>query len=38
VALRSHDYDEAANQMLDSLWARQTPERAKRMADKMRAI
>jgi len=38
VALRSHDYVEAANQMLDSLWARQTPERANRMADKMRAI
>lgn len=29
-------YDLAANAMLQSLWAKQTPERAKRMAEQMR--
>tara|TARA_R110000823_G_scaffold245948_4_gene370054 strand:+ start:282 stop:671 length:390 start_codon:yes stop_codon:yes gene_type:complete len=37
-ALRRRDYNEAANQMLDSLWAKQTPARANRMADMMRKL
>ena len=32
------DYCEAADEMLDSRWARQTPGRARRLADRMRAI
>lgn len=35
-ALRDHDYDEAANQMLDSKWAKQVGQRAVTLADKMR--
>lgn len=38
LALRKSDYVEASNQMLDSLWATQTPERANRLADAMRAM
>jgi lysozyme len=30
------EYDKAAERMLESLWAKQTPERAKRMSDQMR--
>ena len=37
-ALRLGFYDEAAHQMLDSLWAKQTPARANRMADMMRKL
>ena len=37
-ALRIKDYNEAANQMLDSKWAKQTPQRANRLADRMRGI
>lgn len=29
-------YEKAATQMLDSLWARQTPERAQRLSDQMK--
>jgi len=29
-------YEKAASQMLDSLWATQTPERAKRLSDQMK--
>lgn len=33
AAMERKDYDTAAVEMLDSLWARQTPHRAKRQAD-----
>lgn len=36
AALKAEDYDEAAAQMLDSRWAVQTPNRAKKLAQKMR--
>lgn len=36
AALETGDYNEAANQALDSLWASQTPARAKRHADVIR--
>ena len=36
-ALDSEDYGEASFQMLDSLWAKQTPARAGKLAGKMRA-
>lgn len=32
------DYDMAANEMLDSRWAKQTPARAKEMSDHMRSL
>jgi lysozyme len=35
-ALHKGDYEEAANEMLASLWARQVGERAKRLATQMR--
>ena len=35
-ALQEGDWDEAANEMLDSLWARQTPKRAKELSDIVR--
>jgi lysozyme len=35
--MRSGDYDQAANGMLDSLWAKQVPNRATRLAKIMRA-
>lgn len=35
-SIAQSDFDAAANGMLDSLWARQTPGRAKRHADVMR--
>jgi lysozyme len=37
-ALQNKDFQESANQMLDSKWARQVPARAKNLADKMRSI
>lgn len=37
-ALENKDYNKAADEMLDSKWATQTPERANRLADRMRAI
>ena len=36
-ALRDRDYDEAAEQMLDSRWHEQTPARARRLARIMRS-
>ena len=36
-ALDSEDYGEASFQMLDSLWAKQTPARANKLAGKMRS-
>jgi len=40
LAIRRKDYNEAANQMLDSLWAseKQTPKRAGELADMMRKV
>lgn len=40
TALVEKDYNKAADEMLDSLWAseEQTPERANRLADRMRAL
>ena len=38
AALERGDYHEAAKEMLDSLWASQTPNRAKRLASRMRDI
>ncbi len=38
AALRDKDYAEAADEMLDSVWAKQTPERAHRLADEMRGL
>lgn len=35
--VRNGDYDGAADGMLNSLWARQTPERANRIAKQMRS-
>ncbi len=35
-ALKNMDYDEAADQMLDSLWKDQTPNRCKLLAERMR--
>ena len=34
-ALKDNDYKEASIQMLNSLWAKQTPKRAKRLSDRM---
>lgn len=36
AALQEHDYQRAADEMLDSRWARQTPNRANELADLMR--
>ena len=36
TAVELGDFDEAANQALDSRWARQTPERATRHAEMLR--
>lgn len=40
AALKEKDYNKAADEMLDSLWAseEQTPERANRLANRMRAL
>lgn len=35
--LTRNDYDGAADEMLDSAWAKETPERAHRLADLMRS-
>ena len=35
-ALEAGDFEHAADEMLDSRWARQTPKRAQELADKMR--
>lgn len=37
-ALVNHDYPRAADEMLDSKWAKQTPARAKRLSDRIRAL
>ena len=37
-ALRGHNYSLASSEMLDSLWARQTPNRAKKLSDLMKSI
>ena len=37
-ALKKKDYKEAANQMLDSKWHTQTPERARALASLMRTL
>lgn len=36
-AIARNDFDGAADEMLDSAWAKQTPERAQRLADLMRS-
>jgi|TARA_A100001391_G_scaffold46_1_gene71 lysozyme len=36
-ALDSEDYGEASFQMMDSLWAKQTPNRAEKLSQKMRS-
>ena len=37
-ALRGHNYSLASSEMLDSLWARQTPSRAKKLSNLMKSI
>ena len=37
-ALKNRDYQKAADEMLDSKWAKQTPNRAKRLAEIMRSL
>lgn len=37
-ALREQDYEEASREMRNSLWHKQTPNRANRLADKMAKI
>jgi len=37
-ALQGKDFKQASLEMLDSLWARQTPNRAKRMSEMMRGV
>lgn len=37
-ALEEKDYNKAGDEMLDSLWAKQTPNRAKKLSDKMKGI
>lgn len=38
AAIQRESWSEAADQMLDSKWAKQTPKRANRLADRVRAI
>jgi len=38
AALKNRDYQKAADEMLDSKWATQTPNRAKRLAKIMRSL
>ena len=38
AAVDSRDFREASRQMIHSKWARQTPNRATRLADRMRAL
>ena len=35
-AIDDRNYELAASEMLDSLWSKQTPNRANRLADRMR--
>ena len=37
-AIHARDWDEAANQMVDSKWYTQVPNRAKRLEDRMRKV
>jgi len=37
-ALELHDYERAADEALDSRWARQTPGRARELADRIRSV
>lgn len=37
-ALEKQDYETAAKEGLDSLWARQTPNRARRLMDRLREV
>lgn len=37
-AIDNNDFNEAANQMLDSKWAKQVPNRAERLVERMRNI
>lgn len=37
-AIRDQDYNRAADEMLDSLWARQTPARARELSNRMRNV
>lgn len=37
-ALQNKNYSQASIEMLDSKWAKQTPNRAKRLSDRMKAI
>ena len=36
--LETEQYDEASVEMLDSLWAKQTPNRAKELSEQIRAL
>lgn len=36
IAINKGNFHEASNEMLDSKWAKQTPERAKRLSEKMK--
>jgi len=38
LALKLNDFESAAEEMLDSLWAKQTPERAQELSDIVRNI
>jgi len=38
AALKNRDYKKAADEMLDSKWAKQTPNRAKELAEIMRSL
>ena len=38
AALKKGDYQKAADEMLDSKWAKQTPNRARRLAEIMRSL
>ncbi len=38
MALKNGDYQKAADEMLDSKWAKQTPNRAKRLSKIMRSL
>lgn len=38
AALQERDFERASEEMLSSLWARQTPNRAKELAERMRKI
>ena len=38
AAISTQDWQEAANQMVDSRWYNQVPNRAKRLEDRMRAV